>query len=68
MKIIIITQNEKFFLNKLYEEFLKNLPPNFSIKAIILPQSPFGKKRNIIIEIKDTIKVFGLRKLDNNIS
>ena len=61
MKIIIITQDDPFFLGDTLEFLLKNLPSGVEITAAIVADvSPFGKKESFIIKAYKTFKIFGL--------
>lgn len=61
MKIIIITQDEPFFLSKNLGALLKRLPAEHSIVgAVVTSASPFGKKENFLKKALKTKKVFGL--------
>ncbi len=61
MKIIIITQDDPFFLGDTLEFLLKNLPSGVEITAAIVADvSPFGKKESFIRKAYKTFKIFGL--------
>ena len=62
MKILIITQNEPFYLYKNLK-YLISLISNKEISIVgclVLKASPFGKKYNFIKKIYKTIKIFGV--------
>jgi len=62
LNIIIITQDDVFYLGKYLEYFFNNLPTWAKIKGIIiLDFSPFGKAESISIRIKRSYNVFGLK-------
>ena len=62
MKIIIITQNEPFYLKQNLEYLLSILPANHEIVGCIVNAvSPFGKKESFIDKAIKTYKVFGLK-------
>lgn len=62
MRIIIITQNEPFFLSSNLNFFLKNLPIKHKVVgAVITHASPFGKKESFLKKTLKTIKIFGLK-------
>ena len=62
MKIIIVTQDEPFYLAKNIDYLLKSLPKNVSIDGFCLTNpSPFGKKENFLKKSLKTINIFGLR-------
>lgn len=61
MKIIIITQNDPFFLNENIKYLYKNLQKSITIEGIILYEpSPFGKKLSFFEKAKQTISIFGI--------
>ena len=62
MRIIIITQNEPFYLADNLEYLIKSLPSYAEIVACVVNDaSPFGKRESFIQKIKKTLSVFGLR-------
>ena len=62
MKIIIITQNEPFYLKQNLEYLLSILPANHEIVGCIVNAvSPFGKKESFVDKAIKTYKVFGLK-------
>ena len=61
MRIIIITQDEPFYLSKNLIYFLEKLPVEHSIVgAIVTNASPFGKKESFLKKALKTKKIFGL--------
>ena len=49
MRIVIITQNEPFYLARNLDFLIKNLPRNVSIIGVCLTSaSPYGKKESFI--------------------
>jgi len=61
MKIVIITQDEPFYLARNIRYLFESLPASVDVVGCVLSDaSPFGKKENIIIKAKKTFKVFGL--------
>ena len=61
MKIILITQNEPFFLAKNLRYLCKILPKGVTIEGVILYEpSPFGKKESLIQKSIKTISIFGV--------
>tara|TARA_Y100000766_G_C18915580_1_gene611122 strand:+ start:1180 stop:1944 length:765 start_codon:yes stop_codon:yes gene_type:complete len=62
MRIIIITQNEPFYLAKNLR-YLFNLMPNHSkvIGCIVSDVSPFGKKEGFLKKAIKTYKIFGFK-------
>ncbi len=62
MRIIIITQNEPFYLSENLDTLLKRLPKeHIVVGAVVTSASPFGKKENFLQKALKTKKVFGLR-------
>jgi len=62
MRIILITQNEPFYLSKNIDTLLKQLPEeHIVIGAVVTSASPFGKKEKFLDKALKTKKVFGLR-------
>lgn len=62
MKIVIITQNEPFYLTKNLRYLLKILPKHSEIIGCVVNDvSPFGKKESFLIKAKRTFDVFGFR-------
>lgn len=60
MKIIIITQDEPFYLGKHFDYFFSKLPPWAIISGVILlDASPFGKADSFWKRVKRTYYVFG---------
>ena len=61
MRIIIITQNDPFYLSKNLNVFLKRLPKKHTIVGtIVTSASPFGKKESFLTKALKTKKIFGL--------
>ena len=62
MKILIITQNEPFFLAENLRYLIKILPKHSQIiGAVVTSPSPFGKKESFIDKAKRTYDVFGIK-------
>ncbi len=62
MRILIITQNEPFYLSRNMDAFFKKLPKeHIVVGAVVTSASPFGKKENFLQKALKTKKVFGLR-------
>ena len=62
MKIIVITQNEPFFLSENINYLINNLPDNHTIEGVIVTKvSPFGKKESFIKKALNTKRIFGYR-------
>lgn len=62
MRIIIITQNEPFYLAKNLK-YLISILPNHSeiVGCVVADVSPFGKKESFLKKAKKTYDIFGLR-------
>ena len=62
MNIIIITQDEPFYLADNLRYLLKILPKHSTVVGCVLNDvSPFGKKETFLQKIKKTYNVFGLQ-------
>lgn len=62
MKIVLITQNEPFYLQKSLSYLLENLPEGCHIAGVVLlSPSPFGKKLSSLQKAFSTLKIFGIR-------
>lgn len=60
MRIIIITQNEPFYLAENLRYLIKILPKHSKIVACVVTDvSPFGKKESFLKKTKKTYSVFG---------
>jgi methionyl-tRNA formyltransferase len=60
MRIVIITQDEPFFLADNLKYLIQNLPSHFEIVACIVNEaSPFGKKESFVQKIVKTYQIFG---------
>ena len=61
MKIILITQDEPFYLNKSLKYLIENLPNCVEVVGCIISDvSPFGKKESFITKALNTLNIFGL--------
>jgi methionyl-tRNA formyltransferase len=61
MKIVILTQNDPFFLAENLDYLFSKIPPYISISGCILSDaSPFGKKESFFQKAKKTYRIFGL--------
>ena len=62
MRIVIITQNEPFYLAENLS-YLINILPNHSkiVACVVADVSPFGKKESFIKKAKKTFDIFGLK-------
>lgn len=62
MNLILITQNEPFYLKSNIEYLIKNLPENCKIVGCIVSDvSPFGKKESFLQKALSTLKIFGFK-------
>lgn len=62
MNIVLITQNEPFYLRKSLSYLVENLPRSCHIGGVVLlSPSPFGKKLSTFQKGLSTLKVFGLK-------
>lgn len=61
MKIVLITQNDPFYLGKVFEHFFSKLPAYVKVEAcVVFEPSPFGKKLSKFGKVKKTVNTFGL--------
>tara|TARA_B100001057_G_C22791978_1_gene927968 strand:- start:242 stop:1006 length:765 start_codon:yes stop_codon:yes gene_type:complete len=61
MKILIITQNEPFYLTKNLRYLLTIMPDNSEVIGCVVTEvSPFGKKESFFYKAKKTYDIFGL--------
>lgn len=61
MNIVLITQNEPFYLGRSIEYFLEILPVGCHVSGVVLlSASPFGKKMNALQKGLNTLEIFGL--------
>lgn len=62
MRIVIITQNEPFYLVDNLRYLIKNMPDHSKIVGCVVAKaSPFGKKESFLKKAFKTYKIFGLR-------
>lgn len=62
MKIVIITQDEPFYLAENLEYLIEKLPAHSKIVGCVVNDvSPFGKKETFLQKAKKTYDVFGLK-------
>ena len=60
MKIVIITQEDRFFLPDCISVLLSNLNEQHHVcAAVVSDVSPFGKKENLVAKVKRTLDIFG---------
>jgi methionyl-tRNA formyltransferase len=61
MKIIIISQNDPFYLSSNLNYLLDNLPETHEVVGVVLASaSPFGKRETFLQKALKTKKIFGL--------
>jgi len=62
MRILLITQNENMFLPSSIDLFLRRTPEWVNVIGIVvLPASPFGKKKSLLSQLISTLNIFGLQ-------
>jgi methionyl-tRNA formyltransferase len=62
MRIIVITQNEPFYISNNLNYFFSNLKTDYKIVGcVVADASPFGKKESFITKALNTKKIFGLK-------
>ena len=62
MKIILITQDEPFYLASNLKYLIESLPNEVKIQGVILTSpSPFGKKESFLTKSLKTIRIFGIK-------
>lgn len=62
MRIVIITQNEPFYLTKSLKYLFNILPEGVDVVGCVVADvSPFGKKESFFEKIKKTYNIFGLK-------
>lgn len=62
MRIVLLTQDEPFYLPRSINYLAQNLPENTEItSAILFDVSPFGKKETFYEKARKTLRIFGFR-------
>ncbi|MCP9768638.1 formyl transferase [Lacihabitans sp. LS3-19] len=62
MRIVILTQDDPFYLGKNIDFLVKNMPKEAEIVGTVLfDVSPFGKRESFLDKMKKTFDVFGFR-------
>ena len=62
MKIVLITQDDPFYLAKNIDYLIKNVPSNSVISGCVIASvSPFGKKESFVKKAFKTFSIFGLK-------
>ncbi len=60
MNIVLITQDEPFFLAENLRYLLDKIPVHSSVRAcVVLSPSPFGRKKSFLSKAMETRKIFG---------
>ena len=60
MRVMLLTQDEPFFLAEHIEYLIRNIPKHSQIVACVLfDASPFGKKEGKLKKLKKTLSIFG---------
>lgn len=61
MRLVILTQDDPFYLARNIDYLLKNLPPYAEVVAtVVFEVSPFGKRESFVDKLKKTYDIFGL--------
>jgi len=61
MRLVILTQDDPFYLARNIDYFLKKLPPYAEVVAtVVFDVSPFGKRERFTDKMKKTYEIFGL--------
>ncbi len=62
MRIVIITQDEPFYLRSSLQQFLNLLPEKHQVVGCVVSTvSPFGKQENFFKKALQTLNIFGIR-------
>lgn len=64
MNIILLTQDDPFYLPESIRDFIKELTEHGKhtiVQAIVTPPSPFGKRESFLKKLKKTYDVFGVK-------
>ena len=61
MRLVILTQDDPFYLARNIDYLLNNLPPHAEVVAtVVFDVSPFGKRESFRDKMKKTYDIFGL--------
>lgn len=61
MRLVILTQDDPFYLARNIDYLLRNLPPYAEVVAtVVFDVSPFGKRESFSTKLKKTYAIFGL--------
>jgi len=62
VNIVLITQDDHFYLAKNINYLINNLPPNSVITGCVIASvSPFGKKESFVKKAFKTLSIFGFK-------
>ena len=62
MRLVLITQNEKMFLSKSIDYFLRRLNPSDEVVGVVvLETSPFGEQMSLFKKFTSTLNIFGYK-------
>ena len=62
MRIILLTQDEPFYLAENIDYLLRNLPPECKVvMCCLFEASPFGRKEGFIRKAVKTLRIFGVK-------
>ena len=62
MNVVILTQNDPFFLSENFEYLFSKIPPKISISAcVVFDVSPFGRSESFFQKAKKTLNIFGFK-------
>ncbi|TAE32531.1 MAG: formyl transferase [Cytophagales bacterium] len=61
MRLILLTQDDPFYLARSLDYLIENLPPYAQVVAtVVFDVSPFGKRESFTDKMKKTYQIFGL--------
>ena len=62
MKIVLLTQNDPFYLAENLKYLVKSLPSNIEVIGVILSKpSPFGGRKSFLEKSIETLRIFGYK-------
>lgn len=60
MRIVLLTQDDPFYLGRHLDFLLQNMPPHSEVVGcVVFSVSPFGKKESFLQKVRKTIDIFG---------